>query len=38
MVGGTDACEMDHAYDQVALINCGDLTTMRLDFAGVMTV
>lgn len=38
MVGGTEACEMDHAYDQVALINCGDLTTMQLDFAGVMTV
>ena len=38
MVGGTEAGEMDHAYDQLAFINCGDLTTMRLVLAGVMTV
>jgi len=38
MVGGTEAGEMVHAYDQVAFINWGDLTTMRLVLAGVMTV
>jgi len=31
MVGGTEAGEMDHdAYDQVAFITRGDLTTMQL--------
>lgn len=38
MAGGTEAGEMDHAYDQVAFINCGDLTMMWLVLAGVMTV
>lgn len=33
-----DGEEMDQVYDQVAFMNCGDLTTMRLLFPGVMTV
>jgi hypothetical protein len=30
--------EIDQAYDQVALMNCGDLTTMRFVFPGVIAV
>jgi hypothetical protein len=32
------SCEMDHVYDQVALLNCGDLTMIRPAFPGFMTV
>jgi hypothetical protein len=30
--------EMDQVYDQVALMNCGDLTTIRFVLPGVIAV
>jgi len=30
--------EIDQVYDQVALMNCGDLTMIRLVFPGAIAV